>query len=176
MVRKKGSLSSEIRSLFILRIKNMKTIHASIATVFLSTAVFAGPVQEAVLVQLGPKAFQDGDVIQIEEVRSTSAHLEQGDTVTVRGQYRLDSRKAANLRLHVTQVEGDGVEETDAKQIFPATQGFKPFELTTTVKHKGYLHLTFYDTESSKPFGGTYFGTAQQMRQASKVSVSHYLR
>ena len=153
-----------------------RVISAIIAFAFFGVAVFAQPVQQSVPVQLGVKAFRDGDVIQIEEVRSTSPNLEQGDTVTVKGHYRLDSRATARLQLLVTQVEGDGLEETDAKQTFAATEGFKPFEVTITVKHKGYLHVTFYDTESGKPFGGTYFGTTAQMSQAAGLSVSHYLK
>ena len=154
----------------------MKSILILIAAVSLSGTLFAEPLQKSVQVRLGAKAFRDGDVIQIDEVQSTSPDLEQGDTVTVKGHYRLDSKKAASLQLLVTQVKGDGLEETDAKQIVKATTGFNPFEVTITVKHKGYLHLTFYDNESGKPFGGTYFGTAKQMRKATDVSVSHYLK
>lgn len=154
----------------------MKSIFTLAAVAILCATAFGSPIQELVPVQLGPKAFRDGDVIQIEEVRSTSPNLEQGDMVTVKGHYRLGSREAANLQLLVTQIEGDGLEETSAGQTTPASRGFKPFEVTITVKHKGYLHLTFYDAKSGKPFGGTYFGTKSQMSKAKDLTVSHYLK
>ena len=140
------------------------------------SATVANPIQDLVPVKLGAKAFQDGDVIKIDEVRSTSPKLEQGDTVTIKGQYRLESRDTASLQLLLTQIEGNGLEESDKQQLLNVSRGFKPFEVTITVKHKGYLHLTFYDTQSGKPFGGTYFGTARQMDQAAGLSVSHYLK
>ncbi|MES2438798.1 MAG: hypothetical protein V4584_07020 [Verrucomicrobiota bacterium] len=155
----------------------MKTLLILIAAVFLSPTVFAQPVQKVVPVQLGAKAFKDGDVILIEEVRSTSPRLEQGDTVTVKGRYRLASTDLASLQLLLTQVKGDGREETDSKQTVNASQGgSKPFEVTITVKHRGFLHLTFYETKSGKPFGGVYFGTPRQMARAADLSVSHYLK
>lgn len=140
------------------------------------SATVANPIQDLVPVKLGAKAFQDGDVIKIDEVRSTSPKLEQGDTVTIKGQYRLESRDTASLQLLLTQIEGNGLEESDKQQLLNVSRGFKPFEVTITVKHKGYLHLTFYDTQSGKQFGGTYFGTARQMDQAAGLSVSHYLK
>ena len=138
---------------------------------------YAEPIQDLVTVKLGAKAFRDGDVIKIDEVRSTSPKLEQGDTVTIKGHYRLESRDAASLQLLLTQINGKGFEESDKQQLLNITRArFRPFEVTITVKHKGYLHLTFYDTKSGKPFGGTYFGTAEQMDQASELPVSHYLK
>jgi hypothetical protein len=153
----------------------MKTFITLAAAISLGSAALGQPIQETVAVHLGPKAFRDGDLIQIEEVRSTSPHLEQGDTITVKGRYRLDSQDEANLQLHVTQMQGDGTEEIEARQTVKVSRGFKPFEVTITVKHKGYLHLTFYDAQSGNPLGGTYFGSAKQMSQAAEIPVSHYL-
>jgi hypothetical protein len=141
----------------------------------MASSVFAAPVDKVVPVELGPKAFKDGDVIQIEEVRSTSPRLEQGDTVTVKGRYRLESVDSASLRFLLTQVEGNGAEETDAKQVTKAEKGWKDFETTITVKHRGVLHLTFYDDASGKPFGGVYFGTAGQLSETKDSWVAHYL-
>jgi len=154
----------------------MKTIYSIIFAVSMISATVAKPTQEIVPVKLGAKAFKDGDVIKIDEVRSTSPNLEQGDTVTIKGNYRLESRDAASLQLLLTQIEGNGLEESDKQQLVNISSGFKPFEVTITIKHKGYLHLTLYDTKSGKPFGGTYFGTAEQMDHASGLSVSHYLK
>jgi hypothetical protein len=124
---------------------------------------------------LGPKAYRDGDVIEIMEVMSTSRNLEQGDSVTVRGRVRLDSRSSGSLCLFVTQTEGDGQEETDPGQTKSMNRGLSYFELKTTIKHKGALHVTLYDGKTGKPFGGTYFGTAEQMSRIGNWDVKYYL-
>jgi hypothetical protein len=74
----------------------------SVYAVFgLATLVDAGlpPIQEPVATRLGPKAYRDGDVIEITNVTATSAKLEQGDSVTVTGRVRLSSQQAADLCL-----------------------------------------------------------------------------
>ena len=139
-----------------------------------STALAAPPARDSVTPVLGPKAFHDGDVIEITDVSATSPRLEQGDTVTVKGRVRLDSRRNATLCLYLTQTKGDGVEETDPTQTVSVSRGIREFELTTTIKHQGALHLTLYD-QTGKPFGGTYFGTAAQMKNVADWDVSYYL-
>jgi hypothetical protein len=136
--------------------------------------VAAPPAQKSAETVLGPKAFRDGDVIEITDVRSTSPKLEQGDTVTVRGRVRLASQDEAQLGLYLTQTEGNGVEETDSSQITTVKRGLVEFELKATVKHRGVLHVTLYD-KSGRPFGGVYFGTAAQMKQIESWSVDYYL-
>jgi hypothetical protein len=108
-------------------------------------------------------------------VRATSPKLEQGDSVTVCGRFRLKSREQANLYLYLTQTEGDGREETDATQTTLVKRGLGDFELKTTIKHRGILHLTFYDPNSGRPIGGVYFGTSAQLGQAGDWDVSYYL-
>ena len=149
-------------------------------TVILLMSILAIPAasnaaleQKVVPVQIGAKAFRDGDVVQITEVLSTSKDLEPGDTVTVRGRYRLDSVDSARLMLLLTQTESDGREETDKSQIVTAKRGWHEFEAIITVKHRGFLHLTFYDG-IGEPIGGVYFGTASQMAKAEGLSISHY--
>ena len=146
-----------------------------VSLMLVSTALAAPPAQESVQVTLGPKAFRDGDVIEITDVAATSGKLEQGDTVTVRGRVRLDSRQAAKLCLFLTQTQGDGLEETDATQTTDVGSGLANFELKTTIKHQGYLHVTFYDSVSGKPFGGVYFGTATQMSRIADWKIDYYL-
>jgi hypothetical protein len=146
-----------------------------VALSFASLAVAAQPVQNSVAVVLGPKAYREGDVIEITDVMATSRYLEKGDSVTVRGRVRLASRQSANLCLYLTQTNGNGVEETDSAQTTAVTKGRSDFELKTTIKHEGFLHVTFYDSSSGKPFGGTYFGTADQMKQIAEWNVQYYL-
>jgi hypothetical protein len=136
--------------------------------------VAAPPIQTSIATMLGPKVFRDGDVVEITDVRATSAKLEQGDSITVRGRVRLASLDQAQLGLLVTQTEGNGSEETDAAQVVAVKRGLGEFELKITVKHRGTLHLTLYD-KSGQPFGGVYFGTAAQMKQIEGMSLEHYL-
>jgi hypothetical protein len=140
-----------------------------------SLAVAAPPVQHSINVALGPKAYRDGDVIEITEVTATSNKLEQGDSLTVRGRVRLDSRSSGNLCLFLTQTRGDGLEETDPGQRKEISKGLREFELKTTIKHVGALHVTLYDSTTGKPFGGTYFGTPEQMKQIAAWDVGYYL-
>ena len=152
----------------------MKTTLACLLVAVLAVvALAAAPRQKSVEVVLGPKAFRDGDVIEITDVTATSAKLEQGDSVTVRGRVRLDSRNAATLSLYLTQTEGDGLEETDASQLKVISSGLTTFELKTTIKHKGALHLSLYDQQTGKGFGGVYFGTAEQMEKIAGWDVGY---
>jgi hypothetical protein len=55
------------------------------------------------------------------------------------------------------------------------THGLHEFELQTTIKHRGVLHLSFYNQKTGTPFGGVYFGTASQVREISPMDLSYYL-
>ena len=143
----------------------------------LGVPAFAAPPQlTSVETVLGPKLFQDGDVIEITDVSATSSKLEQGDSVIVKGRVRLESRASASLDLYLTQTKGDGAEETDKTQRMSVTKGLQEFKLKITIKHKGKLHLTMYDAKTGLPFGGVYFGTADQMKEIEKWDLNYYLK
>jgi len=152
----------------------MKATAIVILLLLTASASASEPAQHPVTVELGPKAYRDGDVIQILEVTSTSPRLEQGDTITVRGKAGLDSQSEARLCLFLTQTEGNGAEEVEPAQQVVVPNGLSEFELTITVKHRGLLHLTFYDPQKGTPFGGVYFGTRKQMQPLSSTLVKHY--
>lgn len=154
----------------------MKTLALAFTMLVTFTTSMHGPTQRPVAFDLGLKAFRDGDVVEIKEVRSTSPRLEQGDTVTVKGRVRVESADGARLCLYLTQTKGDGLEETDATQEILVQRGLHDFKLAMTIKHQGKLHLTLYDRESGKPFGGVYFGTPSQMDEISDWDVSYYLK
>ncbi|MDB5336414.1 MAG: hypothetical protein JWN70_2033 [Planctomycetaceae bacterium] len=135
----------------------------------------APPLQDSVVAALGPKLYRDGDVVEILDVTATSPNFEQGDSVTVKGRARLQSQESANLCLLLTQTKGDGKEDTDRSQTVTISKGLQEFELKITIKHQGVLHLTYYQSSTGKPFGGTYFGTAKQMKEISKMDLSYYL-
>jgi hypothetical protein len=139
-----------------------------------SPLIAAPPAQMSAPTVLGPKAFRDGDVVEITDVQATSPKLEQGDSLTVRGHVRLASQDQAELCLFLTQTEGVGREEVDPSQTIQVKPGHSDFELKATIKHRGVLHLTLYD-RSGNPFGGVYFGTAPQMKQIERWSLDYYL-
>jgi hypothetical protein len=139
-----------------------------------SAVVAAAPERMPAPTVLGPKAFRDGDVIEITDVQATSSRLEQGDTVIVRGRYRLASQKNAQLALYLTETESGGATEVDPRQTMQVDSLRGEFELTTTIAHRGALHVTYYDNDSGKPFGGVYFGTREQMERIADWDVSDW--
>lgn len=132
-------------------------------------------MQRSVSPVLGPKLFRDGDVIEITDVTATSPRLEQGDTVVVKGRVRLDSCQQAQLGYYLTQTAGDGREETDPQQTMTIKHGQQKFKLTLTIKHQGVMHLSLYDVETHRPFGGVYFGTERQMEEIAEWDLGYYL-
>lgn len=131
--------------------------------------------QEAVPTVLGPRAFRDGDAIEITGVWANSPRLGPGGSITVRGRVRLASRDQAQLGLYVTQTSGDRKEAVDRSQVVQVKRGQGKFELQVKIKHRGVLHLTLYD-DLGRPIGGVYFGTAEQMKQIEGWSLDYYLR
>jgi WD40 repeat protein len=94
-----------------------------------SSLVAAPPAQMSAPTVLGPKAFRNGDVVEITDVRATSPKLEPGDSVTVRGRVRLASQDQARLCLYLTQTESGGSAETDPSQEVQVKRGLGQFEL-----------------------------------------------
>ncbi len=139
------------------------------------SASAAPPAQVSVPIELGPKAYRNGDAIEITEVTATSPLLEQGDSVTVTGRFYLKSQETANLSLNLTATVGDGRSLAIPEASMTVSKGHGEFTLSTLIRSTGYLHLTFYDPTTGKPFGGTYFGTPQQVKSISNWDVSYYL-
>jgi hypothetical protein len=150
---------------------------AGCAVAALATCSVAGqpPVQEPIATKLGPKAYRDGDVIEITNVTCTSPKMEQGDSLTVTGRVRLKSQQTASLCVSVTQTEGDGFDVGDGPESMHVKKGQCDFALKITIKHRGALHLTMYDPKSGRPIGGTYFGTPEQMQKITGWNVAYYL-
>jgi hypothetical protein len=148
---------------------------AGVVVSIAATAAAGPPVQEPVATMLGPKAYREGDVVEITNVTATSPKLEQGDSVTVTGRVRLTSHAAAHLCLSLTQTEGDGRDVGDGPESMHITKGQRDFALKITIKHRGPLHVTMYDAATGRPFGGTYFGTPEQMKKIADWNVAYYL-
>lgn len=143
---------------------------------WMAWSVLLPPIQIPTETMLGPKAFHDGDVIEITDVRATSVRLEQGDSVTVSGRFQLQSHDDAHLSLYLTATEGDGRSGVDKSQTMHVDKGTGKFELKTTIRNRGVLHLTFYDARSGRPFGGVYFGTPSQMKSIEDWDLGYYFR
>jgi hypothetical protein len=122
----------------------------------------------------GPKKFREGDSIVIQQVRSASPRLAVGDKVVVRGHYVLASKARANLSLFVTHTKDQDKELVASTQTMELKQGSGDFELSCEVKYTGVLHLSFYSLTEGTPFGGVYFGTAQQTAEIKDWTLSDY--
>jgi hypothetical protein len=104
--------------------------------------------------------FEPGDSIVIQEVLATSPQLKVGDTVVVRGQYRLHSRSRAALGFFLTNKGPSEPGPISPEQQLVIEEGSGSFELKHVVPAEGYLHVSFYPRPSGSAFGGVYFGPA----------------
>lgn len=89
----------------------------------------------------------------------------------VKGKYTLASKPKASLCLFATATKGSGTSEIRPGQTINITKGQGEFELFETLTCVGYLHVTFYSVPEGKPFGGSYFGTAKQMKEIERWDV-----
>jgi hypothetical protein len=134
----------------------------------------SGDAVKPVAITLGPNDFKNGDLINITEVQASSPELKNGDRVVVKGYYILASQPKAWLSLFATAVRGSGVGPIRPGQQISVTKGQGQFELFETMDCDGYLHVTFYSIPGGKPFGGMYFGTAQQMKEIEQWDVKSW--
>ena len=104
--------------------------------------------------------FEAGDSIVIQEVRATSPQLKIGDTVVVRGQYRLQSKPKAKVGLHLTSRGPSGPTRVLPEQQVEIAAGSGSFELKHVVAKAGDLHVSFYPVPSGSSFGGVYFSAS----------------
>jgi len=129
-----------------------------------SPQVIPGTAKKKMEFSLGPKAFQEDDKIEIQEVWSERGTLAKGDTVKVKGTYTLRSKPAATLAFYVTasspaDAYGPGLE----RQV--KAGAVVPFEMERLITCDGHLHLGFYPPQRGECFGTVYFGTETQMKE-----------
>ncbi len=74
---------------------------SALGNVYFTKAPQATAASRKVKFFLGPKAFREGDKIEIQEVLSHDGTLFKGDTVKVKGTYTLRSQPAANLSFFI---------------------------------------------------------------------------
>ncbi|MDF1838180.1 MAG: hypothetical protein P1V35_09950 [Planctomycetota bacterium] len=116
--------------------------------------------------EIGASDFPFGDHITIDRVLASSSHLLEGTTLTVHGTYDLRSRDEATLYLGTTateDVERKPKPEGELPNHSKVLQGQGSFVMQHTIPGPGYPHVTFYDLETGKPFGGSYFGNGDTL-------------
>jgi len=125
---------------------------------------------------VGESQFFNADYIAIQSVTSSGNGFEIGATITVKGVYTLNSVDAAHLGFYSTTSLKPGEKPTstpvEKSQSTKAYKGKHKFSLSKTIKKQGSPHLTFYHSETGKPFGGVYFGDESNVLM--KKSWSYY--
>ena len=125
-----------------------------------ATLVSRGATPSPIVFEITSQQFEPGDRIVIKEVWATSPRLRVGDTVIVRGQYRLQSRAEAALGFFLTTNGPSGSTRVSPEQRAVVGAGSGTFELKHVVPSEGRLHVSFYPRPSGSSFGGVYFGPA----------------
>ncbi|MDP0496006.1 MAG: hypothetical protein Q7Q73_07325 [Verrucomicrobiota bacterium JB024] len=124
---------------------------------------------------VGPSAFLPGDFIEVESVEASNDDFEKGDTVVVRGRYRLESQEAASILFTVTSNDPKPIPNTP-EQWMRIQRGSGTFELRLKLPADGYPHLGFYPKGSGTGFGSLYFGTEDQMDEIKDWDLQSRLR
>ena len=125
-------------------------------------------------VYVGPTFFKPNDAIVIKQIAASSLDFKPGDTVIVRGMYRLNSRPAAKIGLYVTRKDRVAFKR-NPQQMKLVTSGRGHFQLKIVIPASGYLHLGFYLGDQGQSFGTTYFGSKRQMQEIANWDLSHYM-
>lgn len=138
--------------------KRILHFHLILSVVCLATVVAYAADPSPILFRITSQQFETGDRIVIQEVLATSPTLKVGDTVIVRGEYRLESRSEAALGLFLTSKGPSGPTRTAPEQRAVIRAGAGSFELKHVVPAEGRLHVSFYPRPSGSSFGGVYLG------------------
>ena len=116
--------------------------------------------------QIGLKEFENGDTIEILDIRGTKETFELGETYTVRGTYTLQSHDEATLAYFISTRENVTTRIGPSQRI-KIEKGTGTFELRNTFQAAGWPHISFYpapNTPNGSSFGGVYFGSGEWLR------------
>ena len=141
----------------------MKTLPRFVFALVFTSVVAWAATMTVVPVKLGLQRFEDGDSIVIEEVRATSPRMDVGDTVVVRGRYRLISEEKATLAVSLTRTQSREPMRVSPRASTEIKRGWGDFEVSIDVQKIGCLHLTFNRLPDRKAIGTVYFGTPEQL-------------
>ncbi|HPF13578.1 MAG: hypothetical protein H6830_06610 [Planctomycetes bacterium] len=146
----------------------MKHTISLAAVAFLLAGCEAAPsrsVYQSVPFKIGGTLFRHEDQITVKELLSTTGKIEASAVLKVRGTYSLQSEPEARLYFGLTTSEepqATAVPTAASPKVESSrlvAQGSDEFELTYFVEQTGFPHVTFYGSESGRPFGGLYFGS-----------------
>jgi hypothetical protein len=102
-------------------------------------------------------SFASGDEIVIQSVVASSPVWKGGETLTVRGRFRLASQPSATLALYVTTRERAWT-KSSPRQTTRVRAGTGEFELTCEIPPGGgEPHVSFYPSAGGSVMGGVYF-------------------
>ncbi|MEM9644051.1 MAG: protein kinase [Planctomycetota bacterium] len=125
--------------------------------------------------EIGDNEFFGTDNIQIESVTSSGDGFEIGSTVTVEGEYTLNSADQARLCFFSTVPVQPGQKPTatqvQSSQRMRATRGTHRFKLSKTIQTLGWPHVSFYDSETGQGRGGVYFGDGANVLKKKGWSI-----
>ncbi len=107
---------------------------------------------------VGYSSFQDGDAIQLTEIRGPNTTLSPGGAYTVKGSYSLASRDAAWMEVWCANGEVSG------KKGRVVSKGAGEFQFQFGIVKPGYLHVSYYPANGGPSFGSVYFGQGDGVR------------
>ncbi|MCP5020189.1 MAG: hypothetical protein GY930_00300 [bacterium] len=136
-------------------------LFASVACQSPDTVVLVSP--RPVGFEIGASEFPFDDRITIDRVTSWGGLFAAGADLTVSGSYDLRSRPEATLYLGTTSTSQSTTKQAKGGNASTVLRGQGTFELQHTIPGLGYPHVTFYDTETGKPFAGSYFGRGEYL-------------
>jgi len=139
----------------------MKTLLRLLACFCVITCVAsASAALSPVSFVLGKQSFKPGDAIVIDQVLATSARLEVGTKLLVRGHYTLASCDKANVGLYLTHRSPAGADASTRSQTARLEQASGTFELSCDITYAGDPHVSLYPAKGGEAFGGVYFAAA----------------
>ncbi len=116
---------------------------------------------------VGKSAFRPRDSMVITSMTRSAEML------TVGVDYELGSKDIAIAALYITSTTDDKSSAFDERQQAVVKRGRGSFVLHLPTPSQGLPHVTFYDIDSHKPFGGIYFGTEAEAAKSSALDLSY---
>jgi beta-lactamase regulating signal transducer with metallopeptidase domain len=112
----------------------------------------------------GATRFLNGDGIKILEVRGTAETFTPGKCYLIRGEYTLKSHGRATLAAYITAMDAENGSNTPLRiQSTVVDNGKGTFTLVLPMAYRGWPHVSFYPADGGEGFGGTYFGTGDNV-------------
>jgi hypothetical protein len=134
-----------------------KLLQLLVGLCLIACAASASAALSPVSFVIGKQQFKAGDCIMIDQVLTTSARLEVGAKVVVRGHCQLASAAKANVGLFLTHRSPAKADESAQSQVATVRKGSGSFELACEIKYEGDIHVSFYPESGGDAFGGVYF-------------------